>query len=304
MLIHIPTPFVLPILLIACAGVVGAATLAQRNRDLEADLSRLSASNAGTAGRERQLEATIARQHQALQKAQGEMDTLRFQVDAVELQLDGIDYLSNVLRDELGLPAGSGTWREESPQAPPQGGRYVATTADQSRLQLIQRRLAAGLAELYGLQSHARARRAAPPAGARAAPAADPWPSNWPALGPVTSRFGWRIFGGRPNFHTGTDIAMSYRSQVMATGSGTVVGSGWQPGYGWCVLIQHADGYNTLYAHLAEPLVDVGATVRPGDLIGLSGSSGMSTGPHLHYEVWKDGQLLDPQPFIDGVGPR
>lgn len=302
--IHIPTRLV-PVAVLAVVGLLAAFNAqASRADRLAADVDRLTGASAGTARREKALEATIARQHQALQKAEGELDALRYQIDAVELQLDGVDYLSGVLRDELGLPPGSGTWTA-APGAPPQGGPN-ATSPDQDRVALIQRRLAAGLAELYRLQDFARARRdaAGPGRAALGAATVDPHPANWPARGAVTSDFGWRIFRGRPNFHTGIDIGLDYGSQVMATAPGIVVGSGWQPGYGWSVLVQHDDGYNTLYAHLSRTLVGVGDAVAPGDVVALSGSSGMSTGPHLHYEVWRDGQTLDPRPSMDGTGAR
>jgi len=305
--IHIPRVLILLFILILLAGLFGVSTLAQRSRRLEAELARLSGEVAGARARERELETTIARQHQALQAAEGELDTIRFQIEAAELQLDGIDYLSNLIRQELELPPGSGTWAEGTAAGTPQGGAYEGATPDQARVALAQRRLAAGMADLYGLYDLARARgepAAAPESAAARVQPTEPWPANWPARGTVTSPFGWRIFSARPNYHTGIDIALPYRSQVMATGSGRVVGSGWQPGYGWCVLVQHAGGYSTLYAHLSDPLVALGDEVKPGDVIALSGSSGMSTGPHLHYEIWKDGQLVDPRPYMDGRGPR
>ena len=90
------------------------------------------------------------------------------------------------------------------------------------------------------------------------------------------------------------DFSLPTGTEVLATADGTVVGAGWQPGYGHSVLLQHGEGYNTLYAHLSGPLVRVGDVVRRGAVIGLSGSSGNSTGPHLHYEIWRDGVLVDP----------
>jgi murein DD-endopeptidase MepM/ murein hydrolase activator NlpD len=89
---------------------------------------------------------------------------------------------------------------------------------------------------------------------------------------------------------------------IQSTAPGTVVGSGWQPGFGWCVLIHHPGGYSTLYAHLSALLVEVGDQVALGAPLAYSGSSGNSTGPHLHYEIWKDGRPVDPRPFMDGVG--
>jgi murein DD-endopeptidase MepM/ murein hydrolase activator NlpD len=123
----------------------------------------------------------------------------------------------------------------------------------------------------------------------------------------VTSDYGWRIFRGRPEYHTGVDISVREGTPVRASAAGTVVGSGWQPSYGWVVLVQDPGGYHTLYGHLSERRVRNGDAVQVGDVVGLSGSSGRSTGPHLHYEIWKDGRLHDPAVFmspLDGATGR
>jgi len=122
----------------------------------------------------------------------------------------------------------------------------------------------------------------------------DAAPKGWPLSGRITSTFGYRVFRGKRDFHTGIDIAVWYRTPVAATADGVVIAAGWQSGYGWSVEIQHAEGWSTLYGHLSRYLVDVGDHVKRGQIIGLSGSSGNSTGPHLHYEIRLNGVPIDP----------
>lgn len=115
--------------------------------------------------------------------------------------------------------------------------------------------------------------------------------------GPVTSRFGWRddpLHGAR-RFHQGIDIALAYGQDVKAAAGGRVTFSGVQSGYGNTVVIDHADGRQTRYAHLAEQAVRQGDSVAEGQIIGKSGSSGRATGPHLHFEVLVDGRPVDPR---------
>jgi murein DD-endopeptidase MepM/ murein hydrolase activator NlpD len=122
----------------------------------------------------------------------------------------------------------------------------------------------------------------------------DAAPKGWPVSGRITSTFGYRIFRGKRDFHTGIDIAVWYRTPVAATADGVVTAAGWMSGYGWAVEIQHAEGWSTIYGHLSRYLVDVGDRVKRGQIIGLSGNSGNSTGPHVHYEIRLNGVPVDP----------
>ncbi|WP_425058454.1 Murein hydrolase activator EnvC [Sporomusa carbonis] len=122
----------------------------------------------------------------------------------------------------------------------------------------------------------------------------------WPASGPITSPFGWRthpIFGTQI-FHTGIDIGADYGDQVAAADSGVVVYSGWMGGYGKAVIIDHGGGISTLYAHNSELLVEEGARVRKGQIISRVGSTGYSTGPHLHFEVRENGSPVSPFSYL------
>ena len=121
-------------------------------------------------------------------------------------------------------------------------------------------------------------------------------PSIWPADGVVTSRFGWR-WGGT-DWHPGIDVAGDTGTPIVATASGTVVASGWNGGYGRQVVLDHGNGINTCYAHNSENLVSVGQTVKKGQLIAYMGSTGFSTGPHVHYEVRVNGTAVNPAGFL------
>lgn len=125
-------------------------------------------------------------------------------------------------------------------------------------------------------------------------------PSIWPAYGPVTSTFGVRYnpFGWGTEFHAGMDIGAPYGSVILATGDGVVTFAGWENGYGRKVTIDHGYGIVTVYAHASALAVSAGDHVTTGDVIAYVGSSGRSTAPHLHYEVWVNGVLTDPWEFL------
>lgn len=114
---------------------------------------------------------------------------------------------------------------------------------------------------------------------------------------PVNSTFGWRRdpITGDQKFHNGVDLAAAYGSNVQAAGAGRVVFAGVQGSYGQTILIDHGGGRQTRYAHLSEPLVQAGDQVQAGQVVGRTGSSGRSTGPHLHFEVLVNGTPVDPQ---------
>lgn len=116
----------------------------------------------------------------------------------------------------------------------------------------------------------------------------------------VTSNFGIRNdpFTGEPKRHRGIDFAGTIGTELMAVAPGRVVSAGERVGYGTTVEIDHGLGFTTLYAHLSQTLVTRGDWVRPGTVIGLAGSTGRSTGPHLHYEIRYKGVPFDPAKFV------
>ncbi|UPA26252.1 M23 family metallopeptidase [Shinella oryzae] len=116
----------------------------------------------------------------------------------------------------------------------------------------------------------------------------------------ITSRFGNRTdpFLGRLALHAGIDFRASTGTQIHSSGAGTVTVAGRNGGYGNMVEIDHGDGLTTRYAHLSRVLVKVGDHVEASDPVGLSGTTGRSTGPHLHYEVRRNGKAIDPMRFL------
>jgi septal ring factor EnvC (AmiA/AmiB activator) len=127
-------------------------------------------------------------------------------------------------------------------------------------------------------------------------------PSGMPvAEGPFTDRFGWRWspFGWGRQWHDGLDIAQDYDVPIVATADGVVIHSGWKSGgYGNTVIIDHGYGLVTMYAHMTDTKPDMWQEVKRGDVIGWVGSSGYSTGPHLHYEVHLNGVPVDPVKYL------
>ncbi|MCL2006951.1 MAG: M23 family metallopeptidase [Treponema sp.] len=122
----------------------------------------------------------------------------------------------------------------------------------------------------------------------------------WPSIGRVTSPFGWRNdpFGSGRQFHTGIDIGGNSGNPVRAAMSGRVANVGYNNVYGNFVLINHHSGYRTLYAHMSTVRVRAGVNVASGETIGSVGSTGLSTGPHLHFSVFKDGVLVNPRALM------
>jgi murein DD-endopeptidase MepM/ murein hydrolase activator NlpD len=139
-------------------------------------------------------------------------------------------------------------------------------------------------------------------------------PHVWPAQGLLTSGYGFRRnpFGGRGwRLHTGIDIGGQRGYEIYASADGTVISAGWDGGLGKAVRLDHGFGLTTVYGHMSRPLVRDGQRVVAGQRIGLMGTTGHSTGPHLHFEVQIDGNSMDPfdyvkvpaEALVDGVTP-
>ena len=129
-----------------------------------------------------------------------------------------------------------------------------------------------------------------------------------PYEGGITSEYGTRyLMGG--TFHNGVDISgvnnssECYGAEIHAAGDGTVIKAGWESGFGYLVIIEHSNGIHTYYAHQKKVACKVGDVVKQGDVIGYIGSTGNSTGPHVHFEIRvpdEDGKYysVDPEPYI------
>ncbi|GIW27330.1 MAG: peptidase M23 [Meiothermus sp.] len=123
----------------------------------------------------------------------------------------------------------------------------------------------------------------------------------------LTSTFGYRsnpFGGGAYEFHNGVDFAAPEGTPVYATAAGTVSEMGWNPIFGLLILIDHGNGLHTLYGHLSSTYVEKGQQVEQGRLIGAVGSTGRSTGPHLHYTVYRYGVAVDPLPYVGYAAAR
>jgi murein DD-endopeptidase MepM/ murein hydrolase activator NlpD len=125
-------------------------------------------------------------------------------------------------------------------------------------------------------------------------------PVGWPAAGTLSSPYGHRNHPVREErkFHTGVDISVPSGSEVKATANGIVSFAGWTENSGIVVVAEHGHGFSTAYAHNRKALVRVGQRIARGEVIALSGSTGVSTGPHVHYEIWRNGRPTDPAGFL------
>ncbi|BDG61861.1 M23 family metallopeptidase [Caldinitratiruptor microaerophilus] len=181
------------------------------------------------------------------------------------------------------------TGRERFP-APSRGGPRLAPGADGAEI----------VARLGLLEQESAARLDALAAAAQALEDRLDYlrhrPQGWPVPGPLTSGFGWRRspFGWSREFHAGIDIGGAWGVPVTATADGTVVYADWKPGLGRTVIIDHGYGFRTLYGHNSRLAVRTGQNVRRGQVIAYMGSSGRSTGPHVHYEVHLWGRPVNP----------
>lgn len=125
-------------------------------------------------------------------------------------------------------------------------------------------------------------------------------PFGWPVAGTISSSYGYRnhpVYEKR-KFHTGVDLSVPSGSTVKATADGIVSFAGWTENSGIVVVAEHGHGFSTAYAHNRKALVRVGQSIARGDAIAMSGSTGVSTGPHVHYEIWRNGRHMNPAGFL------
>lgn len=127
-------------------------------------------------------------------------------------------------------------------------------------------------------------------------------PLGYPVIGKVTSPFGKREnpFTQAPSFHSGVDISAKPWTGIQATAEGAVSYAGWTSGSGYVVVVEHGLGFSTVYAHNSKNEVKVGQRVKRGDVIARVGSTGKSTGPHVHYEIWDKRKSVNPKKFLQG----
>ncbi len=241
----------------------------------------------------RLLVAANQRAVRARRQAEEHVASVEAALDRTRLALQQQQVAQEQARTQLGALAGE---RRNLVALADEQRRHVATqvaqledltAAEEARLEaLIQERQ----------RQLAEQRRAAGIAGAPSSIDSAVGSFSWPVSGTITSPYGWRRnpFGGGPEFHQGLDIAAPTGTTVTAAASGTVIMAQWYGGYGNYILIDNGNGYSTGYGHLSAIYVTSGQQIRRGQAIGAVGSTGASTGPHLHFEVRMNGKPVDP----------
>jgi murein DD-endopeptidase MepM/ murein hydrolase activator NlpD len=241
------------------------------------------------------LQALTTRQETKLQTIDKQADELSAQLRAVEKEN------AEIKRMIGGEHAGA---NQHASLAVPRSAAVASTSfsAVQARLRALARQSAATSDDAQRLQRLAfrvlNLRHIASIARQRMIASI---PSLNPVGGAIAAGFGWRT-NPWPEFHKGVDLEANYGDVVHAAAAGTVASAGWDPGgFGIKVDIDHGNGYHTWYAHLSRVAVHAGQHVIKGEAIAYVGSTGESTGPHLHYQVMYDGAAIDPAPFLNGI---
>ncbi|MFO1394845.1 MAG: M23 family metallopeptidase [Steroidobacteraceae bacterium] len=230
---------------------------------------------------------------------QGKVDALASRVGMMNAHLIRLDALGRRITDLAGLDHGE----FDFDQAPPAGGPEIAAGPGGSAqapeltavLDALESQLADRERQLTVLESLMSTRQL----GDRILPGGLPVIGGW-----ISSHFGFRSdpITGHNAFHAGVDVAAEPGSKVIATGPGRVTFSGYRNGYGNVVEIAHPTGYVTLYGHNSRNLVHEGETVEKGQPIAVIGSTGRSTGTHVHFEVEKNGQPVNPARYLGADG--
>lgn len=328
---RIPTwllPVALLLILVLFAGV---GFLAVRTHRLSQQISELSQDKQVQQIREREMRTTILTQ-------QEEVLGLSQQVEDFQAELGGINALSEDIKKLLGLPAPTNTPVPKPTGYTPdpsysyagiprdtgvsaigfdfRGGRTgqrlseagmavaMESVEDVLGMQVTLPSTLRGLVDLRDevllrlekIEPDKRSTHADLEKQLRLLAAA---PHLWPTkVRRISSKFGYRTMWGRLEFHKGLDIQVWY-DEVHATKDGVVTKSGWQPGYGWTIELEHEMGFTTIYGHNSKLLVNRGDKVEAGDVVSVSGNSGRSSGPHLHYEIRLNDTPVDPLKYID-----
>ncbi|MBR1457435.1 MAG: M23 family metallopeptidase, partial [Oscillospiraceae bacterium] len=195
--------------------------------------------------------------------------------------------------------------------------RQREAALERERQEAARRKKEAEAAAKAAAKAAAEAAKAAEEAGAeqqaQPQPTPEPVPQvvatgsfTWPvpSCTYITSRYGLRIHPiyKTERTHNGLDVGAGYGATIVAADSGTILrAANIGDGYGNCVIIDHGNGYMTLYAHMSSMTVREGQSVTKGNTIGYVGSTGLSTGPHCHFEVWSGGSRTDPEQFFSGL---
>ncbi len=226
------------------------------------------------------------------QQLQLRADAMAMRLGEMNAHVIRIDALGKRLTEMADIDSREFNFDRDPPTGGPEGEGVSAQIPDLSaQLAQLEQRVDQRESQLSALENVILARELK----------AEIHPEGRPvASGFISSYFGERAdpFDGRETFHKGVDFAGTLGSPVMAVAAGVVTWAGERSGFGKLVEINHGDGYLTRYAHNERTLVSVGQTVKRGEPVALMGSSGHSTGPHVHFEVVRNGRQVDPLSFI------
>jgi murein DD-endopeptidase MepM/ murein hydrolase activator NlpD len=247
----------------------------------------------------RNAEANVRALQAVTSEQQTKLQTIDKQADELSNQLKAVQRENAEIKRLIGADRGAKQHALLTPAGPERRADFASV---QQRLRTLARASAATREDARRLQSVAlrvlNLRRMASLARERMIASI---PSLNPVGGGIAAGYGWRT-NPWPEFHKGVDLEANYGDLVRAAAAGTVVSAGWDPGgFGIKVDIDHGNGYHTWYAHLSRVAVSAGQRVTKGAPIAFVGSTGESTGPHLHYQVMYEGNPIDPQPFLHGV---
>jgi murein DD-endopeptidase MepM/ murein hydrolase activator NlpD len=227
-------------------------------------------------------------------RMQARAEALAIQVGDLQAHMIRLDALGRRLTAMAGLPANEFDFGENPALGGPDTDAPGAAFGMPSLARLLRRlkgRMELRTSQLSALENVLLSRKLKQ----------EIYPEGRPVdVGWISSPFGWRIdpLTGRPEFHEGIDFAAPMGTPIHAVAAGVVTWAAPMEGYGNMVEINDGEGYSTLYAHSEKLLVHAGETVKRGEVIALVGSTGWSTGPHVHFQVMKDGHPINPKAFI------
>lgn len=227
-------------------------------------------------------------------EARQKVEALTLKLAAMQARLVRIDALGERLTDMASLDDGEFDFSQQTALGGPEQEQVVGSPEYSDLEQLyaqLESQLASRESQLDLLESYMVDRKLKQQSSVTGRPIKKGW---------MSSRFGYRTdpFHGRKSWHNGVDFAGKDGADIIAVASGVVTWSGDRHGYGQMIEVDHGEGYVTRYAHNKQNLVNVGDAVKKGQVIGHMGSSGRSTGPHVHFEVYKNGRAVDPASYI------
>ena len=231
----------------------------------------------------------------ALQQSQTQLSESAAEVAEVLQELEVLDEEVEKLRQRAGLAKS----KDQQVKTEPEGGKGgVSRLLDpKNQLKVVKKRLPVLTSRLTQQVKPALEKTLQ---AEEAKNAALPQGKPTQGLSPISSDFGPRPgpFGGNAEIHDGIDLLGAYGSPIYATANGKVERAEYSGGYGYNIVIQHGYGYQTLYAHLSKLAITPNKTVKRGQLIGYMGSTGRSTGTHLHYSIYHNEKAIDPKPYM------